>query len=73
MDEFTLSNEIKIIALLSGYVRELSEGRSYEQTTYDLASGIDRMYKNQIKQAISTCLKPSGFDLQQFKEILGIE
>ena len=28
---------------------------------------------DQIKQAITLCNKPDGFDLQQFKEILGIE
>jgi hypothetical protein len=29
--------------------------------------------KDKLKQAITTCLKPSGFDLQSFKEILGID
>lgn len=29
--------------------------------------------RDQIKQAITACLKSSGFDLQSFKEILGIE
>lgn len=44
-----ISNEMQVIALLSGYVRELQEGKEYENTTYELAKTI---------VAICTPIKP---------------
>lgn len=52
--------EMKTIILLSGYVRELSEGKDYESTTYKLAKTLTKMFSdyhgNQIANKI--ILKP---------------
>ena len=36
--------EMKTILLLSGYVRELSEGADYENTTYKLAEALVKAF-----------------------------
>lgn len=38
------SPEMKTIMLLSGYVRELKEGKDYEETTYKLAETIAELF-----------------------------
>lgn len=38
------SPEMKTIMLLSGYVRELSEGADYETTTYKLAETLVKVF-----------------------------
>jgi phage major head subunit gpT-like protein len=35
-----LDNETKVIAILSGYVRELKEGKDYLETTYKTAETV---------------------------------
>ena len=48
-----LDNESKVIAILSGYVRELKEGKDYLETTYETAETIDKMYSvDQTQQLI---------------------
>lgn len=42
-DGLVLDDETKVIAILSGYVRELSEGNDYLETTYKTAAGIVKM------------------------------
>ena len=44
MNDFELDNEMKVVAILSGYIKQLKDGKDYEQTTYDIASQIDRLY-----------------------------
>lgn len=39
-----LDNESKVIAILSGYVRELREGKDHLETTYKTAETIDKIY-----------------------------
>ena len=36
--------EMKVIILLSGYVREIGEGKDYETTTYKLAETIVKIF-----------------------------
>ena len=40
------SPEMKAIMLLSGYVRELNEGKDYEETTYKLAETLVKVFSN---------------------------
>lgn len=42
--EIEIDNETKVCALLSGYIRELKEGKDYLKTTLALAKTIDKMY-----------------------------
>jgi hypothetical protein len=51
---------------------DLYSNKVIEIAENNFISGCEFM-QYEVKQAITTCLKPSGFDLQQFKEILGIE
>lgn len=46
MSKEILTTNIKIITLLSGYVRELGEGEDYEETTFKLADGLEKMVAN---------------------------
>lgn len=39
-----INNEIKVIALLSGYMREVSEGAEFEKTTYKIAEQIVKLF-----------------------------
>ena len=48
-NNFIIDNETKIIALLSGYVKELSEGKGYEQLTFKLANQLNRMMEKHAK------------------------
>lgn len=37
-------NETKVLTILSGYIRELREGKDYLKTTYKTAETIDKIY-----------------------------
>ena len=43
--EIEFDDEMKVIAILSGYVRELTEGKPYEETTYKIAKQIVKLFK----------------------------
>lgn len=51
-----INNEIKVIALLSGYMREVSEGASFEETTYKTAEEIVKLFAIPVVTA-SCCPK----------------
>jgi len=38
------NKELRVIMLLSGYVRELKEGKDFESTTYELAETIVKLF-----------------------------
>ena len=50
---FNTDNETKVIGLLSGYVRELKEGKDYQETTFKLAKEIDNMYTEKVSESRS--------------------
>jgi hypothetical protein len=41
------SKELKVILILSGMIREISEGKYFEQAIYDTASQIDKLYNQE--------------------------
>ena len=49
-DGLVLDDETKVIAILSGYVRELSEGNDYLETTYKTAAGIVKVCNKSDKK-----------------------
>lgn len=68
--EQTLSTELIIIALLSGYIRELKEGKDYEQTTYTLAAQISKLIDPKFAVTGNKPLKTDAID---FVEWIGDE
>jgi hypothetical protein len=43
------------------------------EIAFDLICDITKWQRKVVSEAITTCNKPDGFDLQSFKEILGID
>ncbi len=50
--EYEDTNEAKIIILLSGYIRELGEGKDYEKTTYALAETFEKLITNKTLEDV---------------------
>lgn len=58
--------EMKTILLLSGYVRELGEGKDYETTTYKLAETLVKVFSiHHVSQQRELLL---AFGKSEFKE-----
>lgn len=59
-----LDNETKVIAILSGYVRELSEGNDFLETTYQTAKTIVKICSpDDVQRSIAVI----SLDTQDFK------
>jgi hypothetical protein len=65
--------EMKTIMLLSGYVRELSEGADYEATTYKLAETLVKVFVSQQSKLFFELLKfamPTNYTDKAIKNIV---
>lgn len=50
--EYQDTAEAKIILLLSGFVRELDEGKKFEELTFELAERINKMVTNKTLEDV---------------------
>lgn len=62
---FKINNEIKVVALLSGFTRELNEGADYLETNYKYTDSILKVFNisNIVKRINKRLLISSLFGL----------